>query len=100
MQLAPPARRHQMAVLAFDGMAPFELGAVVEVFGLPRPELEIPWYDLRVCSVEREPMRAVGGFMMTTQNGLDIFAGADTVMVAAVPDGGGGVQPELVGALG
>ena len=80
-------------------MAPFELGAVVEVFGLPRPELEIPWYDLRVCSLERGPMRAVGGFMMTTQNGLDVFAGADTVMVVAVPDVRGEVPPELVAAL-
>jgi AraC family transcriptional activator FtrA len=86
MLLASFGRRHTVSVLAFDGMAPFELGAVVEVFGLPRPELEIPWYDLRVCSLEREPMRAVGGFMMTTQNGLDVFAGADTVMVVAVPD--------------
>ncbi len=99
MLLASPGRRHTVSVLAFDGMAPFELGAVVEVFGLPRPELEIPWYDLRVCSVEREPMRAVGGFMMTTQNGLDIFAGADTVMVVAVPDVGGEMPPELVAAL-
>ena len=81
MLLASPGRRHTVSVWAFDGMAPFELGAVVEVFGLPRPELEIPWYDLRVCSLEREPMRAVGGFMMTTHNGLDVFAGADTVMV-------------------
>ena len=99
MLLASPGRRHTVSVWAFDGKAPYELGAVVEVFGLPRPELEIPWYDLRVCSLEREPMRAVGGFMMTTQNGLDVFAGADTVMVVAVPDVRGEVPPELVAAL-
>ena len=29
---------HRVAVLAYDGMAPFELGVVVEVFGLARPE--------------------------------------------------------------
>jgi AraC family transcriptional activator FtrA len=91
--------RHTVSVLAFDGMAPFELGSVVEVFGQPRTELEVPWYDLRVCSLEREPMRAVGGLMMTTKNGLDVFAGADTVMVVAVPDVRGEVPPELVAAL-
>ena len=99
MHLTSPGRRHTVSVLAFDGMAPFELGAVVEVFGLPRPELEVRWYDLRVCSLEREPMRAVGGFTMTTQNGLDVFAEADTVIVVAVPDVRGEVPPELVAAL-
>ncbi|MFG1998146.1 helix-turn-helix domain-containing protein [Spirillospora sp. NPDC048911] len=99
MRLASPAKRHTVSVLAFDGMAPFELGSVVEVFGLPRPELKTPWYDLRVCSLERGPMRAVGGFTMTTENDLDVFAAADTVMVVAVPDVRGDVHPEIVAAL-
>ncbi|MEU5881057.1 helix-turn-helix domain-containing protein [Spirillospora sp. NPDC047279] len=99
MRLAPPARRHTVSVLAFDGMAPFELGSVVEVFGLHRPELDVPWYDLRVCALERGPMRAVGGFTMTTEHDLDVFAAADTVMVVAVPDVRGDVAPEVVAAL-
>src|SRR5688572_5061479 len=93
------AKRHTISVLAFDGMAPFELGSVVEVFGLPRPELDVPWYDLRVCSLERGPMRAVGGFTMTAENDLDVFAAADTVMVVAVPDVRREVHPEVVTAL-
>ncbi|MBO2453487.1 helix-turn-helix domain-containing protein [Actinomadura barringtoniae] len=99
MHLSPPARRHTISVLAFDGMAPFELGSVVEVFGLPRPELEVPWYDLRVCSLERGPLRAVGGFTMTIENDLDVFSSADTVMVVAVPDVRGDVAPEVVATL-
>lgn len=91
--------RHVVSVLAFDGMAPFELGSVVEVFGQPRAELGVPWYDLRVCSLGREPMRAVGDFTMTVENGVDVFAAADTVMVVAVPDARGEVPPELVVAL-
>lgn len=100
MALAPPARRRTVSVLAFDGMAPFELGSVVEVFGLPRPELGVPWYDLRVCSLERGPMRAAGGFTMAAEHGLDTFASADTVMVVAVPDVHGAVPPQVVDALG
>ncbi|KAB2344729.1 helix-turn-helix domain-containing protein [Actinomadura rudentiformis] len=96
MQLA---KRHTISVLAFDSMAPFELGSVVEVFGLPRPELDVPWYDLRVCSLERGPMRAVGGFTMTAENDLEVFAAADTVMVVAVPNVRGDVHPEVVAAL-
>ena len=30
---------HRVACLGYDGMAPFELGVVCEVFALPRPEL-------------------------------------------------------------
>jgi AraC family transcriptional activator FtrA len=99
MPSSSPGRRHTVSVLVFDGMAPFELGAVVEVFGRPRPELGVPWYDLRVCSWEREPMRAVGGFTITTENGLDVFAAADTVLVVSVPDVRGEVPPEVVAAL-
>ncbi|MFA1549622.1 helix-turn-helix domain-containing protein [Actinomadura chokoriensis] len=97
--LVPPVRRHTISVLAFDGMAPFELGSVVEVFGLPRPELDVPWYDLRVCSMERGPMRAVGGFAITAEHGLDVFASADTVLVVAVPDVRRDPAPEVVAAL-
>jgi AraC family transcriptional regulator, transcriptional activator FtrA len=97
--LAPPSRRHTVSVLVFDGMAPFELGTVVEVFGLPRPELGVPWYDLRVCSLERGPMRAVGGFTMAAEHGLDAFASADTVLVVAVPDVRRDPAPEVVAAL-
>src|SRR6266536_1436876 len=100
MRLAAPARRHQIAALAFDGMAPFELGSVVEVFGLPRPELDVPWYDLRVCSpTPGTPLRAVGGFTMTTEYGLDTLAAADTVLVVAVPDVHGEIDRAVVDAL-
>ncbi|WP_121432802.1 helix-turn-helix domain-containing protein [Actinomadura pelletieri] len=99
MRVASPGRRHTVSVLAFDGMAPFELGVVVEIFGLPRPELGVPWYDLRICSLERGPMRTVGGLSMTAEHGLDAFASADTVMVVAVPDVRDDPAPEVVAAL-
>ncbi|MDF2711867.1 helix-turn-helix domain-containing protein [Nonomuraea muscovyensis] len=88
-----------VAVLAFDGMGPFELGCVVEIFGLPRPELEVPWYDLKVCAETREPMRALGGFTMQAAHGLDVLASADTVIVPGVPDVRGHVSDDLVAAL-
>ena len=100
-----PEPVHTVAVYAFDGMAPFELGVVVEVFGLARPELDglltAPWYDVKVCADRPgTPLNAVGGFTLTAPHGLDEFAAADTVMVVAVPDAfGGGVSPGLVAAL-
>ena len=103
--LDPPGQRtatkpHTVAVYAFDGMSPFELGCVVEVFGLPRPELGVPWYELKVCAESAaQPLRAVGGFTMSTEHGLDDFAAADTVIVTAVPDVRGEVPAPLISAL-
>ncbi|MED7930989.1 helix-turn-helix domain-containing protein [Nonomuraea sp. LP-02] len=102
MLLPDLARPHRVAALAFDGMAPFELGCVVELFGLPRPELAelgVPWYDLRVCAASPEPLRVVGGFTMSAEHGLDALAEADTVIVPGVADVRGPVPDPLVAAL-
>lgn len=88
-----------VAVLAFDGMSPFELGCVVEIFGLPRPELGVPWYDLKVCAETSQPLRAVGGFTLQAAHGLDVLVSAGTVIVPGVPDVRGQVSAELVAAL-
>ena len=104
MLLDPPRPRtatthHTVAAYAFDGMSPFELSCVVEVFGLPRPELGVPWYELKVCAESATPLRTVGGFSMVTEYGLDDFVAADTVFVTAVPDVRGQVSAALVSAL-
>ncbi|WP_425556306.1 helix-turn-helix domain-containing protein [Kitasatospora nipponensis] len=96
---------HTVAVYAFEGMAPFELGVVVEVFALARPELAgllaAPWYGLKVCA-ERpgRPLGAVGGFSLTAHHGLDELAAADTVIVTGVANPFSGEVPaDLVTAL-
>jgi AraC family transcriptional activator FtrA len=100
--LAPPRRRvprHTVSVLAYPGMSAFETGIVTEVFGLPRPELDVEWYDLAVCAPDGQPVPVLGGAQLTTPYGLDTFAGADTVIVPGVADVHGPVAPEVVGAL-
>ncbi|WP_344841421.1 DJ-1/PfpI family protein [Nonomuraea dietziae] len=99
MLVPPPSRLPTVAALAFDGMSPFELGCVVEIFGLSRPELRVPWYDLKVCAEGNEPMRVVGGFSMRAEHGLDVLASADTVIVPGVADVRAPVSPALVAAL-
>ncbi|MFP5371605.1 MAG: AraC family transcriptional regulator, partial [Actinomycetes bacterium] len=60
-----------MAVYAYDGMAPFELGVATEVFALPRPELGVPrWYDFALCADRAGPLRVVGGFELVAPHGL------------------------------
>jgi AraC family transcriptional activator FtrA len=96
-QITRPGR--SVSVLAYDGMSAFELGIVTEVFGLPRPELDVPWYDLTVCAQGPGPVRVVGGAFLNTPHGLEVFSAAHTVIVPGVPDVTGDPAPELTAAL-
>ena len=104
MLLDLPRRREEatgptVAVYLFDGMSVFEVGCATEVFALPRPELDVPWYAFKACAETPGPMRAMGGFGLVAEHGMDAFAAADTVMVTAVPNVRGEVPPKLVEAL-
>jgi AraC family transcriptional regulator, transcriptional activator FtrA len=88
-----------VTVLGYPGMTAFELGIVTEVFGLPRPELDVSWYDLTICAERPGPLPMVGGAALTTPYGLDAFAAAQTVIVPGVPDVHADPSPELVAAL-
>jgi len=75
-----------VSVLVYPGMSVFETGIVTEVFGLPRPEFERPWYRLAVCAPTAAPVPTIGGATLTTPFGLAEFAAADTVIVPGVAD--------------
>ncbi|GAA2859408.1 transcriptional regulator FtrA [Actinoplanes cyaneus] len=92
-------RGPSVTVLAFDGMSVFELGIVTEVFGLPRPEFDRPWYELTVCAETPGPVRVIGGASLHTPYGLDTFAAGETVIVPGVPDVHADSSPALVTAL-
>lgn len=78
---------HRVACLVFDGIAPFELGTVVEVFAVSRPELDVPWWYLFTLCAERPgPHRATGGFDIDVKGGLDALRRANTVVIANFPD--------------
>lgn len=86
-------------MLAYDGMSAFEIGIVTEVFGLPRPEFDVPWYELTICAESPGSVRVIGGASLSTPHGLDVFADSDTVIVPGVPDVGADPSPELIAAL-
>src|SRR5918999_312120 len=73
--------RRRVAALAYDGLGTFELGIVVEVFGLPRQEMGRHWYRFRACSLERGPLRATGGLLLQTRIGLTDLARAGTIII-------------------
>lgn len=71
----------RVAVLAYDELCTFEFGIVVEVFALRRPELNVEWYDFEVCSLERGPIRAMGGIRLEARRGLRGFGQAGTIVI-------------------
>ncbi|MBP1782292.1 transcriptional regulator FtrA [Micromonospora chalcea] len=91
--------RATVSVLAYEGMSVFETGIVTEVFGLPRPEFDVPWYELTVCAETPGAVRLVGGATLHTDHGLDVFAGAGTLIVPGVADVHADPSPRLTAAL-
>lgn len=76
---APPNRL--VAVLICDGLALFEFGIVAEVFGLRRPELGVPWYDMAVVSFDPAPLRATGGVRVHPTHSVKMLARAGTIVI-------------------
>ncbi len=78
----PPSPPNRLVVaLAYDGLCTFEFGCAVEVFGLPRPEMEPAWYRFAVAAAEAGPLRAEGGITVGVDGGLELLARAGTVVV-------------------
>ena len=77
-----------VAVLAYDNIAPFELGVLVEVFGYDRSDEGLAVLDFAVCAPEPGSYRtSAGGMQLTVEHGLDRLAEADLVGIPAFADG-------------
>ena len=87
-----------VVALAYDGLAVFEFGIVVEVFGLPRPEMGPGWYRFAVASVRPGPVWARGGVRLHADGGLDLLATASGGGGPGGPAAGGGRGPHPGGA--
>ena len=72
--------RRSVVVVATDGLGTFEFGIAIEVFGLPRPELEA-WYTFLVCGGKAGPLHATGGIGVSTNTGIEALKGAHTIIV-------------------
>jgi AraC family transcriptional regulator, transcriptional activator FtrA len=91
--------KRTVSVLGYDGMTAFEAGIVIEVFGLSWPDIDQPWYELKVCTETPDPIRLIGGATLTSPHGLEEFAAADTVVIPSVADPHGETSPALIDAL-
>src|SRR4051812_3339904 len=80
-----PAEPHRVAVLALDGVIPFELGIPQRIFGRARePRTERPLYSVTTCAVRAPgPVRTDADFALLVEHGPEALASADTVIVPA-----------------
>ncbi|MFG3205542.1 GlxA family transcriptional regulator [Streptomyces sp. NPDC048192] len=88
---------HSVAVLALDGVIPFDLSAPIDTFGRARlPDGREP-YRVRVCSV-RDDVSA-GAFTMRAPYGLEELADADTIVLPGVAEPPPELPPGVTEAL-
>ena len=75
---------NSVAVVMIDGVAPFEMGVMCEVFGIDRSEEGVPTIDFRLCAEEPGGMVTSSlGFKVGTTHGFADLVGADVVAVPA-----------------
>lgn len=80
----PEFRPHRVAVLALDGLLPFELGIPHRIFGRPRDALGRLLYEVVTCSIRPPgPVQTDADFAIQVEHGPRTLATADTVIVPA-----------------
>lgn len=90
----PGTQAHAVALVVYDGVSPFEIGVVCDIFGGGYAEdFGVPWYRLFVCGLTSS-VTLDAGFRMQVPHGLTALRSARTVIV--VPTG----QPDRVPASG
>ncbi|MFF1354601.1 helix-turn-helix domain-containing protein [Streptomyces sp. NPDC058297] len=87
-----------VAAVLLDGVHPFELGVVCEVFGLDRSEAGLPVYDFAVASADGPTLSTHAGFTVSTPHGLERLEEADLIAVPAASRRDSH-PPELLDAL-
>jgi transcriptional regulator GlxA family with amidase domain len=87
---------HRVAVLALDGVYPFDLGMPSRIFGEADGQ-----YEVRTCSADGQPVTTSADFEIAVRHGPEILRTADTTVIPAftperaAPD----LEPPVVAAL-
>ncbi|WP_432832594.1 GlxA family transcriptional regulator [Dactylosporangium sp. CA-092794] len=95
--------KHRVAVVALDGVVPFDLGTPTQIFGTARDEAGHRKYHVQICTIADEPVVTAAGYQVLAGHGLELTEHADTVVVAGVSAGDpvetGTVDPRVADAL-
>ncbi|WP_418287471.1 GlxA family transcriptional regulator [Lentzea guizhouensis] len=92
--------RHRVAVLARDGVLPFELSLVHRLFGQARTTAGGALYEVVTCAPVPGEIRTDADFTVTVPHGPEALAEADTVVVpGSAADHDGSFDPAVTAAL-
>ncbi|GIG83004.1 GlxA family transcriptional regulator [Planotetraspora kaengkrachanensis] len=72
---------HRVAVLALDGVYPFELTIPQRIFGTATGAEGKPLYEVVTCGVTAGPVRTSADFSINVDYGIDVVATAGTVVI-------------------
>ncbi len=94
---------HRIAVFALDGVAAFDLGTPGQIFHAARLADGTRPYEVRMCTAGGQPVQTSGGFRAMPDDGPEILAEADTVIVPGIHGdwrlGGADIEPAERAAL-
>ncbi|MGH3713786.1 MAG: GlxA family transcriptional regulator [Micromonosporaceae bacterium] len=96
-------RQHRVAVLALDPVVGFDMTIAPMIFGAAKDPDDRPMYQVTVCGLTTEPVRASHGFGVIPDAGPEALADADTVVIPGTYIDGpvyrGELPPDLAKAL-
>ncbi len=88
---------HLVAVVAFQGVVPFDLSIPCEVFARTRLPNGSPAYRVLVCAADKEV--SAGAFRLRAPYRLNALARADTIVIPGIADLSAPVPDKLIRAL-
>ncbi|MFI5625775.1 helix-turn-helix domain-containing protein [Nocardioides sp. NPDC051685] len=88
-----------VAAVIWDGVAPFEFGAVCEAFAIDRRDDGVPVLDFAVCAPTAGMVRTNLGFRVEALNGLEGLDDADLIAIPAFGGPNGTLPAEVKEAL-
>lgn len=75
-----------VAVLIYQGVAPFELGVLCEAWGLDRADQGVPNFDFTICAPQAGKVAtSLPGFSVEVSHGLERLDEADLICLPAMP---------------
>lgn len=89
---------HRVAVLALDGVIPFELSIPSRIFGVATTADGTPLYEIVTCTVGGEPVVTQADYAVSVSRDASVLASADTVVLPSSPVGVDGSLPDDVTA--
>lgn len=97
------AMTHRVVVLALDTVIGYDMAIPPQILREATDRDGQPLYDVRICGLDRSPIRVASGYTMVPDHDASILAEADTVIIPGTrvvgPRNQGVLPPEIGKAL-